>query len=181
MSTITNIETTATGYTYTLEAPPATGWDVYLNGTRILTRYTDMTLTLPRGTEIGGIEIDVPPPIEVVSPSEYTLSALARSLVTLQWQHIGATHYIVERGDGDTFVTLDVLPADGEVTHTFEAQTVQGTSHYRVMAAVQDDEGFRPTSRPLPVTVTQALIPEEPLVEMDVAAGEVAIIEVSGL
>ena len=166
---ITAIERFGTGYAFTLDTPPSTGWDVWLDGARIQTRLDDTYYFYTSTSE-------TPPPIEVIEAYNDTPSMSASTQIRLQWMHTGAQSYIVERStDNITFTRLGYVYANGNIFHNFDAPTVEGTTYYRVYAAVQAGESYRATSLPLPCVVSQALIPTEPLVSISVVDGDAII------
>ena len=166
---ITAIERFGTGYAFTLDTPPSTGWDIWLDGARIRTRLDDTYYFYATASE-------TPPPIEVVAAYNDTPSMSASTQIRLQWMHNGAQFYIVERStDNITFTRIGYVVANGNVYHNFDAPTVEGTTYYRVYAAVQQGNAYRTTSLPLPCTVSQALIPSEPLVSIFVENGDAII------
>ena len=172
---ITNIERFATGYAFTLDTPPATGWDVWLNGQRLQTQLNDTYYFYTTSS-------NTPPPIEVVAGNEDTASSNASTQILIQWQHYGASHYIVERStDNVTFLRYGTVYANGNIFHNFIGATAEGTTYYRVYAAVQDQDDYRKTSLPLPCSVTQALIPTAPNVRIDAESGNAIITEPVGV
>lgn len=172
MPNIISIERFATGYAYTLDTPPSTGWDIWLDGQRLKTRLND--------TYYFYVSRDgTPPAIEVAAAYEDTASSSASTKIRLQWQHYGASHYIVERSlDNITYTRLGTVSANGNVWHNFDAPSDEGTTYYKIYAAVPDADDYRKTSLALPFTVTQALIPTAPTVRITATGGDATITEV---
>lgn len=164
MSNITNISKIDGGWQYTLATAPANGWDIWLGAVRLASRYTATTYLLYR-TDV------YPPPIEVVDPYLETPSFGSAGKVRLQWQHVGATYYIVERsGDGVTYARVGVVPGSGNVWHTFTFAAVNGRSYWKVFPAALDDIGYYKTGYALPLVVDQSVLPTPPEVRVSYAA-----------
>lgn len=175
MSNILAIEPIDGGWQYTLDTPPANGWDIWLASNRLETQYTDTTYKLFR------LETR-PPAIEVVDPYDFFTNGKASAYTRIQWQHYGARFYIVESsGDGIDFNRMGIVPGDGNIWHTFGIQAVNGTTYWRVYAADQDARGYYPTSYPLPCVVEQAYLPVPPWVKISVANGNAIINPMLGI
>lgn len=164
MSNITNINKIDGGWQYTLAAVPANGWDIWLAAVRLESRYASTTYKLFR-TDV------YPPAIEVVDPYMETPSFGSAGAVRLQWQHKGATYYIVERsGDGVTYARVGVVPGSGNVWHTFVFPGVNGRCYWKVFPAGYDDIGYYKTGYALPMAVDQSVLPVPPEVRVSYSA-----------
>jgi hypothetical protein len=169
MSNITNIAKIDGGWLYTLDTAPANGWDIWLAAVRLASRVTDTEYKVITGET-------VPPAIEVVDPYLETPSFGSAGRVRLQWQHVGALYYIVERSsDGVTYSRVGVVPGAGNVWHTFVFPGTNGRSYWKVYAAAEDQAGYYKTSYALPLMVDQSVLPVPPEVLASYAAGNVTI------
>src|SRR5574343_1035964 len=173
MGNILSVNRLATGYEFTLDTPPTTGWDIWLDGQRLVSRLVD-TYYYHVSTS------DIPPALEVVAGYDDTASTYASKHIRLQWQHYGAQYYIIESSsDNVTFVRFGVVYANGNVFHNYDGLAASGITYYRVFAAVQDGQDYRKVSMALPCRVSQALIPTAPRVRMvPTGTGKVTITEI---
>ena len=175
MTAIQQIERFDTGFEFTLDAAPLGGYDVWLNGERIETRYT-------LATYYYTTQARTPPPLEFVAGWEDTESIYAGNDVRIQWQHFGATEYLVERSaDGVDYARFGHVPANGNIHHTFQGPAVAGTAYYRVYAARWRGGALLKTSSPLACQVYHATIPLPPSVQVSVAGGAATLSEKSVL
>lgn len=192
---VIDIARTDDGWEYTFGLPPNGGWDIYDGAGNLLeTQYTDATYA----DDTGG---DDAPPIEAVSPiTGASASMFGQNVTAIQWQHYatpgigwsggvqteGATlgytvvGYVVERSaDGVTWVRIGAIPADGSISHTFFAPTVEGDAQYRVYVAEEDYAGWRTTSLRLPCSVYQMFVPTPPRIEVTVSDGAIVFSEIT--
>lgn len=164
MSSITNISKIDGGWQYTLDTAPVNGWDIWLNAVRLETRYTSATYKLYESEPY-------PPPIEVIDPYEETPSFGSAGKIRLQWQHVGATWYIIERsGDGVNYARVGTVPGSGNVWHTFVFAATDGRSYWRVFPAALDDKGYYKTGYALPFVIDQSALPVPPEVSVSYSA-----------
>lgn len=165
MSNITDITKIDGGWQYTLDTAPACGWDIWLDGTRLVSRVTDTTYKL-------FVSDSRPPAIEVIDPSTDTPSHSAAGTIRVSWQHTGAWFYIIEYSPDDTdYYQIDVVPGDGDVWHRFVITAQDSTGYFRIYPASLDDTGYYKTGFSVPCIVEQAFLPKAPIVLCSVEDG----------
>ena len=136
---------------------------------RLETRYTAGAYKLYKTTVY-------PPAIEVIDPYNDTASHGSAGKIRLQWQHVGATYYIIERStDNVTYSRVGIQAGSGNVWHTFVFPATNGRSYWKVYPANEDENGYYKTGYAIPMTVDQSSLPVMPDVSVSYSGGNAVI------
>jgi hypothetical protein len=155
MPNIVNIEKTEGGWIYTLDTPPAGGWDIFLNGERLKSRVTDATYTYSSA-------LSFPPPIEVIRPDLTTASHYADNEIILWWLHSGADYYLIQySADNSLWIDLKIYPYSGGVRQSIIERDLYADSqrYYQAIPGVMQNDVFVATGDPVTVHMRRASVP----------------------